>query len=244
MLLVIDIGNTSVAFGIFQEQRLVRTWRLGTAQATKSVLQRSLANLKRIEGACVSSVVPKLDAVIKQIIRKAFGIAPLFVTAKTARVPIKGCLPKEIGADRLANAAAAFEKYQRPVIIVDFGTATTFDYVTAKGAYAGGAIAPGIELANESLHRATAKLPRVTIKKTAKVLGKRTKSNMQAGVFHGYVGLTDHLVRSLLCEVPGKPKVIATGGYAKLFASSSETIEVVEPHLTLEGLRIIWERNR
>lgn len=249
MLLVIDIGNTSITFGFFEGKRLLRHWRLFTHLATLKNIQRSLSkNISRcekeIEGACISSVVPRLNPAIKKTIKNLFCCPALFVSSKNAGIKIRNYDPREVGADRLVNAVAGLKKYGKPLIIVDFGTATTFDYVNGKGEYAGGAISPGIELASRALFQMTAKLPLVRIRKPGRVLGQKTRESMQSGLFHGYVGLIDHLVSAIGKETGSAPKVIATGGLAPLIAPSTGTISKVEPGLTLEGLRIIWEKNR
>jgi len=258
MLLTIDIGNTSIAFGCFRGKKLIRHWRLPTNDATLNKLRKSLSkNILNppsppfnkggrggFEGACISSVVPSINSMIRKTLRNLFGCPLLFVTAKNAGIKIIHYNPKEVGADRLVNAIAAYRRYNRSLIIVDFGTATTFDYVTPRGEYAGGAIAPGIEISNRALSQMTAKLPKVEIKKTNRIVGRKTKESMQSGIFHGYVGLVDHLVKEMTKEVRTKPKVIATGGLAPLIAKSTKTIESVTPFLTLEGLKIIWQRCR
>ena len=241
MLLAIDIGNTSLNAAIFQGKKIVQRLRLPQNEISLKSLKKLFSFKIKLEGVIVTSVVPKVDSLLTQVVQQTFALTPLIVQAKNIGVAVSYCNPKEVGTDRLVNARAAFEKYQTALLIVDFGTATTFDYINSQGAYCGGAIAPGIELANESLHLKTAQLPKVPIKKTARVIGKRTAQNMQAGVFHGYVGLTDHLVKKMCKESLASPKVIATGGYAKLIAASSQTIEKVHPDLTLEGLRLIWQ---
>lgn len=248
MLLVADIGNTSISFAYFKNSRLTKQWRLPTKGADiiklrDSLLRHAGKTTSKTHGACISSVVPSLNSPIRKVIRKIFGCPVIFVTAKNAGIKISRYNPREIGADRLVNAVAAVRKYKYPLIIVDFGTATTFDFITANGEYAGGAICPGIELANLTLSQMTAKLPFVKIEKTKNVVGKKTKESMQSGLFHGYVGLVDHMVNSIRKETKTKAKVISTGGLAKLIAPATKTIEKVEPDLTLEGLQIIWKEN-
>lgn len=194
-------------------------------------------------GACISSVVPRLNPILTKVIRKHFGCKALFVSAKNAGIGIPRYDKKQIGADRLVNAVAAHKIYKKPCIVIDFGTATTFDYVTAKGEYGGGVIAPGIRIINDALSSMTAKLPKVPITKTKRIVAQNTKASMQSGVFHGYVGLVDHIVERMKRETKTKPMVIATGGFAKLVAKHTKSIEKFQPFLTLDGLRIIWERN-
>ncbi len=243
MLLTVDIGNTSISFGAFDGKRLVRQWRMATRKTDGRTLRRSLGTVKSVQGVCVSSVVPRLNPIVRRAVKKLFGCKVLFVTATNAGIKILHYNRRQIGADRLVDAVAAFELYRKPLIIIDFGTATTFDYVTAKGEYGGGVIAPGIGIINDALSKMTAKLPKVPIKKTNKIIGQNTKAAIQSGVFHGYVGLVDHIVEKLKKEVGGKSKIIATGGLAKLIAGHTAMIDIVRPALTLEGLRIIWRRN-
>lgn len=237
-LLAIDIGNTNVVFGLFRGQRLVEHWRLETSRATRARWQRAFRSaqkkLKYIDGVCISSVVPRLDPIVRKGVQQLLKTTPLFVGGKNVRV----------GADRLANAVAAHHRYRRACIVVDFGTATTFDYVTAAGDFAGGAIAPGVRLGCEALCRGAAKLSLVPIRTPPRVIGKRTSTNIQSGVVHGHVGLVDHLVRAMSREIGKRPVVIATGGLALLIAPLAKTIQVVVPHLTLEGIRLIWEKER
>lgn len=242
MLLAIDIGNTSITFGQFSGKKLVRHWKVSSNCISASSLKKTLLKCERIEGACVSSVVPKANATLKKVIKKLFGCPICFVDARNAGIKIVNYNPKEIGADRLVNAVAAYKKYRKALIIVDFGTATTFDYVTARGEYAGGAIAPGIEISSKMLTEMTAKLPRAPIKKTNRVVGRKTIESMQAGVFHGYVGLVDHIVIKMKKEVRTNPIIIATGGLAPVIIPSTQSIKLIEPFLTLEGLQIIWDR--
>lgn len=248
MLLAIDIGNTSITFGLFEGKRLTRHWRLSTRLAgpknTKRSISRNIPGRERkVEGVCISSVVPRLNPIMKNTLKKSFCCPVFFVSSKNSGIKIRNYNPLEVGADRLVNAVAGLKKYGKPLIVVDFGTATTFDYVNKKGEYAGGAISPGIELANRALFEMTAKLPLVKIRKPGRVLGQKTKESMQSGLFHGYVGLIDHLVNEIKKETRSAPKVIATGGLASLISPFTKTIRKVEPDLTLQGLRIIWEKN-
>lgn len=245
MLLVVDIGNTHATCGLYLDEELVKAWRAETSKPASSLAQRVLRGAPRsgVSGVCVSSVVPWADTPLRREIKDRLACEVLFATAETTGVPIIKCRKDEVGADRLVNAVAAYEKYRKALIIVDFGTATTFDVITAKGEYAGGAIAPGVHLANRSLSDYTAKLPRADIKKTPRVIGYRTVESMQSGVFHGYVGMVNHLVDNIKKEMRSRPKVIATGGLANLIASSTSVIDDVHPNLTLEGLRLVWNRN-
>jgi type III pantothenate kinase len=253
MLLVIDVGNTHTVCGVFAGEELLNYWRVVTApERTVDEFGLLLSNLfafhgirpTDINGLIISSVVPPMLPILEEVAERYFHTKPLVVGPgiKTG-MPILYDNPAEVGADRIVNAVAAYEQYRQELIIVDFGTATTFDYVTAKGEYMGGAIAPGIGISMEALFQRASKLPRVELLKPKGVIGKNTVHSMQAGIYYGYVGLVDETVRRMREETRTDPKVIATGGWSRLIASESTTIHEVDDLLTLKGLKIIYQRN-
>jgi type III pantothenate kinase len=254
MLLAIDIGNSNVVLGVFEGRRLREQWRVGTntqitadeyAVILKDLFGFAAIELRQIDGVIVSSVVPPLLPVMTEMSRKYFQRDPLFVTYELQTgITFRYDNPKEIGADRIVNAAAAFEVYGGPVIIIDFGTATTFCAVTGAGEYLGGAIVPGVKVSAEALFQRAAKLPRVELVKPPTVIGKDTVTAMQAGIIYGYAGLVDGIVRRMQEEFARDARVVATGGLAELIAPETATVKEVHPYLTLEGLRILYERNR
>lgn len=253
MLLVIDVGNTHTVCGIFAGDELRHHWRVVTEpERTVDEFGLLLSNLfayhgikpEEITGMIISSVVPPVLPTLEEVAEGHFHSKPLVVGPgiKTG-MPIFYDNPTEVGADRIVNAVAAYEHYGQALIVVDFGTATTFDYISAKGEYRGGAIAPGIGIAMEGLFQRASKLPQVEVLKPKEVIGKSTVHSMQSGIFYGYVGLVDEMVRRMREETRSDPKVVATGGWARLIASESKAIHEVDDLLTLKGLKIIYQRN-
>jgi type III pantothenate kinase len=254
MLLVLDIGNTNTVVGVFAGERLLADWRLSTDRLktvdeygilTKSLFHEAGLDVTAIKAAVVSSVVPPVTGLFTGMIEKYFRIKALEIGpgVKTG-LAIKVENPRELGADRVVNAVAGLQLYGPPLIIVDFGTATTFCAIGPEGEYLGGAIAPGLGITSEALFVRTAKLPRVEIAKPKGVIGKNTVSNMQSGLYYGYIGLVESLITRIKQEMNCNPQVVGTGGLAELIAGDTRMIDRINPYLTLEGLRFIYAMNQ
>ena len=257
MLLVIDAGNTNVVFAVFDGEKLAGQWRISTdARRTADeygvwltqVLEHSGIKATQISGAVLASVVPQAIFDLRQLAKRYFNTELLVIS--DPRVKLKTGMevridnPIEVGADRLVNAFAAWQCYKTALMVLDFGTATTFDVVSSEGNYIGGIIAPGVNLSLDALQRAAAKLPTVAIQKPAKVIGTNTIGAMQSGIYYGYIGLIEGLAERIMIEYGGKMKVIATGGLASLYAKACPIIEHLEPNLTIDGLRSLYEMNK
>jgi type III pantothenate kinase len=263
MLLVLDVGNTNTVLGVFNSQSsdgetkygpLLAHWRVSTTKTQTvdeyGVLFRNLFAMSGIEftaveGAVISSVVPPLDSTLREVCERYFRSRPLFIEpgVKTG-MPVHYDNPAEVGADRIVNGVAAYEKFGGPCIVVDFGTATTFDVVSKNGEYLGGVITPGIGVSADALFARTARLPRVDIRKPPRVLATNTVNSVQSGLYYGYLGLIDGILERLIAELGENVAVVATGGLATLMSGGSKYIREVDDLLTLDGLRIIYERNQ
>jgi type III pantothenate kinase len=272
MLLAVDVGNTNTVLGLYdlasdKSPKLIAHWRVSTHRTQTAdeygVLFVNLFNLHgvatdKVQDIIISSVVPPVESTLTQVCQNYFNVKPLFVEPgiKTG-MPVLVDNPAELGADRLVNAIATYEKYGGPAIIVDFGTATTFDVVSAKGEYLGGLISPGLGISADALFSRAARLGRVDIKRPEKVIGTNTVGHLQAGLYYGYIGLVDGILERMIAEMatdphcskgdgsrPPVPKILATGGLATLIAEDSRYIETIDDMLTLDGLRLVFERNR
>jgi len=257
-ILVIDVGNTHTVLGVYEQQRLQKHFRLHTdphrTEDEYTVMIRGLLQelpqLTNFSGAIVASVVPPVTPLFESILKDRFSVEPIVVGPGTKTgISIRYDSPRDVGADRIVNSVAGFARYAQTqngpygVIIVDFGTATTFDVVSPKAEYLGGAIAPGVLTATEALFGRTAKLPRIDIKQPKSAIGTNTTESMQAGIFYGYAALVDGIVKQMMSELSFTPYVLSTGGLAVLFANQCKTIHATDPFLTLEGLRLIYEQN-
>ncbi len=249
-----DVGNTNIVFGVYEGDELKYHWRAETnrhktedefGMLVKNLFEHVSLTFKEIDGIIISSVVPPIMFALERMCQKYFDISPLIVGPgiKTG-LNIKYENPREVGADRIVNAVAGIHEYQSPLIIVDFGTATTYCYINEKEQYMGGAIAPGIGISTEALYSKAAKLPRIEIARPDDIIGKNTVNAMQAGILYGYVGQVEGIVSRMKAQSSEKPTVIATGGLATLIAKESNIIDVVDPFLTLKGLKLIYKRNR
>jgi type III pantothenate kinase len=255
MILVMDVGNTNIALGLFDGKKLLNTWRMNTDKEKASdefgifiisLFNNERLDIKKVEAVIIASVVPQIMYSIEHAIRKYFNLTPIIVSPgiKTG-INIKYENPKELGADRIVNSVAAFELYGGPTIVVDFGTATKFETISSKGEYLGGAICPGVKISADALFQRTAKLPRIELVKPDNVIGKNTVSNLQSGIIYGQIGQVDYIVNRIKSEIgEDKIKVIATGGLSRLIAKESSTIDEINGNLSLEGLRIVYEKNK
>lgn len=254
MIFVLDIGNTNTMLGVFSESKISNSWRIRTdrrktedelGMLIKSLFDFNGLQMKEIEGIIVSSVVPPIMRAVEVMCRTYFHIDPLIVGSKEVQTHLEITYPRpqEIGADRIVNAVGALTTYEPPLIIIDFGTATTFCYVDKQGAYDGGIITPGINVSMDALYHHAAKLPKIEIARPTNVIGQSTEGAMQSGVYYGYVGQVDGIAAKMKQEADADPTVIATGGLAPLIAKGSSTIHHVETYLTLIGLHAIFQKN-
>jgi type III pantothenate kinase len=258
MLLAIDIGNTNIVLGVFDDAELLESWRLSTQRERTAdelgLLVDALFAHSRVEkvsvrSVIIGSVVPPLTSTMQDMTERYLGVPALTIDPATTKTGMRILYdqPSEVGADRIVNGVAAYEKFgraaNRPLVVVDFGTATTFDAITVNGEYLGGAICPGIQISADALFQRAARLPRIDVRKPPQAIGRSTIGAMEAGLFYGYVGLVEGLVRRMSAELGGHALSVATGGLAGTIASETSVIDHVDPDLTLHGLRIVWERN-
>ncbi|MEI6668017.1 MAG: type III pantothenate kinase [Acidobacteriota bacterium] len=258
MLLAIDVGNTNIVLGVFEAAVLRHSWRLATMRErtademgllVSELLERAGIRPSAVAGVVMASVVPPLTASVIEMSERYLGARPLNLEpGVNTGMPVLYDSPAEVGADRIVNSIAAYEAYGRvrntPLIVVDFGTATTFDAVSTQGEYLGGVICPGIQISADALFQRAARLPRIEVRKPARVIGKTTVNSMQSGLFFGYVGMVEGLVRRMRTELGGKAFCVATGGLADVIAPETDEVEAVDRDLTLTGLRLVWERNQ
>jgi type III pantothenate kinase len=254
MLLAIDVGNTNTVLGVFDGEHLVASWRLTTNRGqtvdeygllVSGLFAAHHIPLSEVTGVIVASVVPPIDSTIRHMIAHYFSVEPLFVGpgVKTG-MPVHYEPPSDVGADRIVNAVAGYTRHRKAMIIVDFGTATTFDVVSERGEYLGGLIAPGISVAADALFARTARLPRVEIREPDRLIGNTTVGSIQSGLYYGYLGLVDGIIERVISQLGDDVHVMATGGLAPLMAKGSRFIRESDELLTLEGLRLLWDRNR
>lgn len=254
LIFVLDVGNTNIVLGVFEGEKLIHHWRMETnrhksedeyAMQVKALFEHADLAFSDITGIIISSVVPPIMSALERMCEKYFDLVPLVVGPgiKTG-LNIKYENPREVGADRIVNAVAAIKDYGSPLIIVDFGTATTYCYINEQKQYMGGAIAPGISISTEALYSKAAKLPRIEIVRPDGIIGKNTVASMQAGILYGYVGQVEGIVQRIKAYSKTDPTVIATGGMAELIANESKAINIVDPFLTLKGLLLIYRRNK
>jgi type III pantothenate kinase len=251
MLVAIDVGNTNMVLGVYDEGRLVRSWRLSTGKERTSdeygVLVRALFTLDgldhaAVQSAVIASVVPLLDSRLVTMVQSCFGLDPVFLTAANSGVAIRYEDPREVGSDRLADAIATIHRYGGPAIVVDLGTATTFNVISANNEYLGGLISPGIEVSAQALIDRAAKLPRVELRRPDVLIGRSTRASLESGFFWGYGSLVDGVIERMCREIGPQPNVVATGGWSTLIARESRFISATEPQLTLDGLHLFAER--
>ncbi len=258
MLLAIDAGNTNIVLGVFDGETLVQSWRLQTLRERRSdelgllvdgLFAHSKIERVQVRGVILGSVVPPLTPTLRAMTQRYFGVTALSIEPGVETgMPILYENPAEVGADRIVNGVAAYEKFGRgagrPLIVVDFGTATTLDAITAQGEYLGGAICPGVQISADALFQRAARLPRIDVRKPARIVGRTTVGAMESGLFYGYVGMVEGLVRRMTDELGGSAISVATGGLADMIAPETPVIQHVDPDLTLHGLRIVWQRNQ
>ncbi len=258
MLLAIDVGNTNIVLGVFDGDRLVQSWRLQTLRERTSdelgllvdgLFAHGKIDKSKIHGVILGSVVPPLTGTFKTMVARYFGVPAVNIEPGTdTGMPILYENPAEVGADRIVNGVGAWERFGRgkgrPMIVVDFGTATTLDAISAKGEYLGGAICPGVQISADALFQRAARLPRIDVRKPSGIVGRTTVGAMESGLFFGYVGMVEGLVKRMSQELGGNAICVATGGLADVIAPEVPQIEHVDPDLTLHGLRLVWERNR
>jgi type III pantothenate kinase len=258
MLLAIDVGNTNIVLGVFEDAALVQSWRLQTLRERTSdelgllvdgLFAHSRIERVQIRGVILGSVVPPLTNTMRLMTERYFGVTAIVVEpGVNTGMPILYEPPSEVGADRIVNGIGAWERFGknagRPMIVVDFGTATTLDAISAKGEYLGGAICPGVQISADALFQRAAKLPRIDVRKPARIVGRTTVGAMESGLFYGYVGMVEGLIKRMSAELGGNAICVATGGLADVIAPETQLIEHVDPDLTLHGLRLVWERNQ